>query len=259
MCLNTSDELLRYLDYIFFIKSLDVICWSWKNLKSERSSQNHRMLGVGRDLCGSSSPTLAPKQGHLQQAAQDLVQAGLEYLQRGSLHNLPGQPVPGLRHPQSEPQSCCRALSPTPIQALTSPVVLKACFAAVRRWICWGWMPPVGTNRVPGRVGGHMRTAHLPVPLQTGPCQPRGSGMAAAGALPGAAGPLRPGKGSRGSLGSCSREPGLCRRGVCGRGGMAGAVVLPRAAAATQAALTAMSAVLPAMAIREVRTGERKG
>jgi len=36
-------------------------------------SQNHRMVGVGRDLCGSSSPTLLPKQGHLQQAAQDLV------------------------------------------------------------------------------------------------------------------------------------------------------------------------------------------
>jgi len=45
-------------------------------------SQNHRMLGVGRDLCGSSGPTPLPKQGHLQQAAQDLVQAGLEYLQR---------------------------------------------------------------------------------------------------------------------------------------------------------------------------------
>ena len=45
-------------------------------------SQNHRMVGVGRDLCGSSSPTLLPKQGHLQQAAQDLMQAGLEYLQR---------------------------------------------------------------------------------------------------------------------------------------------------------------------------------
>jgi len=39
-------------------------------------SQNHRMVGVGRDLCGSSSPTLPPKQGHLQQAAEDLVQAG---------------------------------------------------------------------------------------------------------------------------------------------------------------------------------------
>ena len=29
-------------------------------------SQNHRMVRVGRDLCGSSSPTLLPKQGHLQ-------------------------------------------------------------------------------------------------------------------------------------------------------------------------------------------------
>ena len=60
------------------------------------------MFGVGRDLCGSSSPIPLPKQGHLQQAAQDLVQAGLEYLQRRRLHKLRGQPVPGLRHPQRE-------------------------------------------------------------------------------------------------------------------------------------------------------------
>jgi len=60
------------------------------------------MFGVRRDLCGSSSPTPLLKQGHRQQAAQDLVQAGLEYLQRSRLHNLPGQPVPVLRHPQSE-------------------------------------------------------------------------------------------------------------------------------------------------------------
>ena len=66
------------------------------------SSQNHRMVRVGRDLCGSSSPTPLPKQDHPEQAAQDLVQAGLEYLQRRRLHNLPGQPVPGLRHPQRE-------------------------------------------------------------------------------------------------------------------------------------------------------------
>jgi len=39
-------------------------------------SQNHRMLGAGRDLCGSSSPTPLLKQGHLHQDAQDLVQAG---------------------------------------------------------------------------------------------------------------------------------------------------------------------------------------
>jgi len=60
------------------------------------------MVGVGRDLCGSSSPTPLPKQGHLEQAAQDLVQAGLEYLQRRRIHSLSGQPVPVLRHPQGE-------------------------------------------------------------------------------------------------------------------------------------------------------------
>jgi len=60
------------------------------------------MVGVGRDLCGSSSPTLLPKQGHLQQAAEDVVQADLEYLQRRRLHNLPGQPVPVLCHSQRE-------------------------------------------------------------------------------------------------------------------------------------------------------------
>ena len=72
----------------------------WITLPSE--SQNHRMVGVGRDLCGSSSPNPLPKQGHLQQAAQGLVQPGLEYLQRRRLHNLPGQSVPVLRHPQRE-------------------------------------------------------------------------------------------------------------------------------------------------------------
>ena len=50
----------------------------------EMQSTYHRMVGVERDLCGSSSPTPLLKQGHLQQAAQDLVQAGLEYLQRRS-------------------------------------------------------------------------------------------------------------------------------------------------------------------------------
>jgi len=52
-------------------------------------SQNHRIVGVGRALCGPSSPTPLPKQGHLQQAARDLVQAGLEYLQRRRLRNFP--------------------------------------------------------------------------------------------------------------------------------------------------------------------------
>jgi len=60
------------------------------------------MVGIGRDLCGSSSPTPLPKQGHPEQVAQDLVQVGLEYLQRRRLHSLPGQSVPVLRHPQRE-------------------------------------------------------------------------------------------------------------------------------------------------------------
>jgi len=45
------------------------------------------MVGVGRDLCGSSSPTPLLKQGHLEQVAQDLIQAGFEYLQRRRIHN----------------------------------------------------------------------------------------------------------------------------------------------------------------------------
>ena len=76
--------------------ALPFCCWF------QRKSQNHRMFRVGRDLCGSSSPTTLPKQGHLQQAAQDLVREGLEYLHRSRLLNLPGQPVPVLCHPQSE-------------------------------------------------------------------------------------------------------------------------------------------------------------
>jgi len=60
------------------------------------------MLGIGRDLCGSSSSTLLPKQGQIQQAAQNLVQAGLEYLQRRRIHSLSGQSVSVLRHPQRE-------------------------------------------------------------------------------------------------------------------------------------------------------------
>jgi len=40
------------------------------------------MVGAGRVLWRSSSPTPLPKQDHPEQAAQDLVQAGLEYLQR---------------------------------------------------------------------------------------------------------------------------------------------------------------------------------
>ena len=52
------------------------VLWSSGNLTLY--SLFHRMIGVGRDLWGTSSSTALPKQGHLEQAAQDLVQEGLE-------------------------------------------------------------------------------------------------------------------------------------------------------------------------------------
>jgi len=36
-------------------------------------AQNHSLVGVGRDLRGSPSPTPLLKQGHPEQAAEDLV------------------------------------------------------------------------------------------------------------------------------------------------------------------------------------------
>ena len=59
---------------------------------------NHRMFGVGRDLCGSSSPTPA-KAGS---PTAGCTGPCLEYLQRRRLHSLPGQSVPVLCHPQRE-------------------------------------------------------------------------------------------------------------------------------------------------------------
>ena len=60
------------------------------------------MVAVGRHLCNSNSPPPPLNQVHLDQAAQDLVQVGFEYLQRRRLHNPSGQPVQVLRHPQRE-------------------------------------------------------------------------------------------------------------------------------------------------------------
>jgi len=48
------------------------------------------MFRVGRDLWGSSSPIPLLKWDDLQQAAQDHVQAGLEYLQRRRNQNFSG-------------------------------------------------------------------------------------------------------------------------------------------------------------------------
>ena len=63
---------------------------------------------------GIPQPNPPPKQGHPEQAAQHRVQAGLKYLQRRRLHSLPGQPGPGLRHPQREEVLPCTVNPPLP-------------------------------------------------------------------------------------------------------------------------------------------------
>ena len=78
-------------------------------------AQNHRMVGVGRDLCGSPSTTPCRSRVTYSRLHRTFVQAGLEYLQGRRLHSLPGQPVPGLRHPLKPPQVC----QPSPGQIVT--------------------------------------------------------------------------------------------------------------------------------------------
>jgi len=65
------------------------------------SSQNYRIIRVGRDFWRLSSP-IPSKADSLHQVAQESVQVGFEYLQRRRLHKLSGQPVPLLCHPQSQ-------------------------------------------------------------------------------------------------------------------------------------------------------------
>ena len=104
-------------------------------------SQNDRMFWVGRDLCGSSSPIPLPRQGHLEQAAQDLVHAGLEYLQRRRIRSLPGQSAPVLCHPQSEvlPQGIrIPFLTPSCINAVWKTTQhLAACMSMLMRQREW--------------------------------------------------------------------------------------------------------------------------
>ena len=83
------------------------------------------MVGVGRDLCRSSSPTLLPKQGHLEQAAQDLVQVRLR-----RLHNLPEQPISSAPSPSegrsssscSDGTSCASICAHCPLSCRWAPL-----------------------------------------------------------------------------------------------------------------------------------------
>lgn len=58
------------------------------------------MVGVGRYLQRLSGPSLLHKHGHLEQVARDHALMAFKNLQEKRLHNLSGQPLPVLRHPQ---------------------------------------------------------------------------------------------------------------------------------------------------------------
>ena len=63
-------------------------CWGRGNFTESQSGRGWK----GPLWVTQSNPLL--KQGHPEQGAQDLVRAGLEYLQRRRLHSLPGQKGP---------------------------------------------------------------------------------------------------------------------------------------------------------------------
>lgn len=50
------------------------------HFKTKVLEKNHRIIRVGGDLWTSSSPTLLPRQGHLDQVTQECVQVRFECL-----------------------------------------------------------------------------------------------------------------------------------------------------------------------------------
>ena len=96
------EECLNYCVWCREPQRICSIIRGWKGLQRHRITESQNGRGWKGPLCVIQSNRPLLKQGLLQQAAQDLVQVGLEYLQRRRLHHLPGQPVPMLHHPQRE-------------------------------------------------------------------------------------------------------------------------------------------------------------
>lgn len=79
--------------------------WKLKEVKPYHRTRDP--VSKGKGLCqgwrGALEITLSkplPRQGELGQVTQKDTQMGLEYLQTGRPHHLPGQPVPVLCNPQ---------------------------------------------------------------------------------------------------------------------------------------------------------------
>ena len=90
-----------------------------------------------------------PKQNHPEQVAQDRFQVGLEYLQGRRIHNLSGQPVPVLCHPQREEvlphvQLELPLLQFVPVAPC--PVAGHHCKEVIKSWNGLGWKGPLKIN-----------------------------------------------------------------------------------------------------------------
>jgi len=70
-----SDDSSQHTESVVWQGNFENGCHSGviRDFNEQAISQDHRMVRVGRDLSGSSSPTPLPKQGHLQQAEQELI------------------------------------------------------------------------------------------------------------------------------------------------------------------------------------------
>lgn len=88
---------------------------SSRNSQRITESQNHRMVEFRRDLCMTSSQISSVKQGY----RESVSLRAFEVLQRGTLHNLPGQPVAVISHTHRQ-----EAFSNIPTEPPVFPVTL---------------------------------------------------------------------------------------------------------------------------------------
>lgn len=98
-------------------------------------SWNYRMSEFGRYLWKSSFPKPLLSQGHLENVAQDHVQANFECLQEGRFHNFPGQFVPVLSHPHRKKHFPMFRWHLICANLCMLPVIL------CHLWTCWGCTP----------------------------------------------------------------------------------------------------------------------
>lgn len=94
---NVKANILSNL-YVPFMVPCDCFLFIKRMRKVVLPTYIHRIVRVGRDLWRLAGPVPPLKQEDPERLARDQVQMAFEYLQRGRLRILSGQPVPVLSH-----------------------------------------------------------------------------------------------------------------------------------------------------------------